>query len=52
MCTCGPQIKKLEQKMEADRDNIYDHIGYTHKMLTEQINKMDQRCTQQVRRTL
>ena len=34
--------------MEADRNNLYDHIDATHKMLTHQIEDVDHKCCERL----
>ncbi|XP_064618386.1 LOW QUALITY PROTEIN: uncharacterized protein LOC135482365 [Liolophura sinensis] len=47
-CQCGPALKKLEHKMESDRDNLYEHIDASHQVLKDRIDLLDKRTTQQV----
>lgn len=48
VCSCGPALKKLEKKIDADRDNMYDHIDATQRTLTDRIDVLDKRAAQQV----
>ncbi len=48
VCNCGPQFKKLDQRVEADKANLYDHIDASHRMLNERVDTLDRRAAQQV----
>ncbi|KAJ8314437.1 hypothetical protein KUTeg_006587 [Tegillarca granosa] len=48
VCQCLPVIKKLEQKVDANKENIYDHIDASHKILKERLDQLDHRASQQV----
>ena len=38
----------MEQRVEADRANLYDHIDASHRTLTDRIDQLDRRTAQQV----
>lgn len=48
VCRCGPQLKKLEKRMDADRHNLYDHIDSSTRNLAQRLDTLDQRCAQQI----
>jgi len=48
VCVCAPQVKRLEKKVECDRNNMYDHIDASHRTLAQRIDTLDRRCAQQV----
>ncbi len=48
MCNCGPTLKRLEQRIEGDRANIYDHIDASHRTLGDRIDHLDRRAAQQI----
>ena len=48
VCNCGPLMKRLEQKMDGDRANMYDHIDASHRTLGDRIDHLDRRAAQQI----
>ena len=48
VCNCAPLIRKLEQRVESDKQNMYDHIDGCQQMLTQRIDQLDKRASQQV----
>ena len=49
VCSCAPGLKKLEQRVTADRAIVYDHIDASHKTLAQKLEHLDKRTSQQVR---
>ncbi|XP_013383238.1 trithorax group protein osa isoform X2 [Lingula anatina] len=48
-CTqCVPMIKKLGDKVEVDKQNLYDHIDSTQKTLTDRIDNLEKKTALQV----
>ena len=41
-------MKRLEQKMDGDRANMYDHIDASHRTLGDRIDHLDRRAAQQI----
>ena len=41
-------MKRLEQKMDGDRANVYDHIDASHRTLGDRIDHLDRRAAQQI----
>ncbi|XP_071112789.1 uncharacterized protein [Haliotis cracherodii] len=48
LCQCGPTLKRLEHKIETNRDNMVDHTNASHQLLKGQIDHLDRRTAQQV----
>ena len=46
----APAVKKLEKKIEADYDNLYEHIESTKNILSERISTVDRKCRKKISR--
>ncbi|GAB1604693.1 uncharacterized protein LOC115227252, partial [Argonauta hians] len=48
ICQCMPIVKQMEKDMDETRENLYDHIDASHQILSNRINQLDKRTSQQV----
>ena len=47
-CYCAPVLKKVEKKMEKDKQEIIDHIDSTHDNLNEKICNLEKKTQNQL----
>ena len=46
MCECAPAVTKLEKKLEADYENLYERIEATKNVLADRISTVNRHCRQ------
>lgn len=48
LCQCGPAVHKLEERVESNKENIYEHIDASNQVLHQRLDQLDKRTSQQV----